>query len=124
MNVTAKSVASATATVQPQQDVSQYLGNLINVDPSVYTPQIDQNVTGKLQAFIATGATPANTTIDDNQIVVGLYGGASYLIWKDTNGKYTMYDVRSKAPVGGITNMTRMQLLSPSAAAPSSGRIT
>jgi hypothetical protein len=98
---------SATATVPAQQDISQYLGNLIKVDPTIYTPQIDENVTGKLQAFVATGTTPATTTIDDNQIVAGLYGGASYLIWKDSNGKYTMYDVRNKAPVGGIADIDK-----------------
>jgi hypothetical protein len=101
--------AAATPSPTPQQNTTQTQlpGDQLSIDPTIRTPQIDENITGKLQAFVLNSITPANTIIDDNKIVVGIHGGTNYLIWKDPDGRYEMYDARNNVMVNGINDIDR-----------------
>ncbi|BCL80260.1 zf-HC2 domain-containing protein [Ktedonobacteria bacterium brp13] len=101
---TTGSTPTPTAT---QQNITQLLGNPLSVDPTVRTPQIDENITGKLQAFIVNSYVQASTIIADNKVVTGIHGGASYLIWQDPDGQYEMYDARNNVMVNGINDVDR-----------------
>ncbi|GCE27917.1 hypothetical protein KDA_34010 [Dictyobacter alpinus] len=104
--------ASATPTVEASptatpQDLNKLLLNPTEVDPTVQTPQIDANVSGKLLAFSASGATPETTNINDNEILTGLQSGGTFLIWQNSAKDFKMYDTRAKVMVNGINNITK-----------------
>ncbi|WP_126552081.1 hypothetical protein [Dictyobacter kobayashii] len=104
---TATATAQADATTTPQ-DVSKLLGNPTEIDPTVITPQVDAEATGKLLAFTANGSAPVNTNVSDNEILTGLQSGGLFLIWQNSSTKeFKMYDTRAKVMVNGINTIDK-----------------
>ncbi len=80
--------------------VASALGGSVPVDPTVYAPQIDTQVTGKLLAFIANGTLQLTSPEDSSVQVSALLGGSRFLIWQeDSANNFKMYDVVARAPV-------------------------
>ncbi len=95
--------ATATPTVvQPTPtptDPNAFLGGSMKIDPNVFTPQIDDTITGGVRAFTADGMPEGLSQLDGNRIVSALQGGSRYLIWQNSGNAFEMYDVVEKRPV-------------------------
>lgn len=104
--ITASAQARSTATtIQPTVvPTAVNYANLpegaINLDPKIFTPQIDSRQAGKILSFTASGVAEVLPQFDNTQIVTALQGGTGFLLWQRTDGSnFGMYDVIAKAPV-------------------------
>ena len=103
----ASTTPGPTTTVQPEATatpaavtVANALGGSVRVDPTVYAPQIDSQVAGKLLAFTANGTLQLTSPEDSSVQVSALQGGSRFLIWQeDSANNFKMYDVVARAPV-------------------------
>ncbi|HTI13324.1 MAG TPA: hypothetical protein VL461_01990 [Dictyobacter sp.] len=90
-------VATPTPTTV---NASTFLGGTTRVDPTMQTPQIDETISGDLEAYTANGLTPVTLSINAQNNVSALQGGGRFIIWENTATKsFEMYDVIANAPV-------------------------
>jgi hypothetical protein len=95
---TTPTVVQPTPTPTPT-DPKVFLGGSVKIDPNVFTPQIDDTITGGIRAFTANGMPEGLPQLDGNRIVSALQGGSRYLIWQNSGNVFEMYDVIEKRPV-------------------------
>ena len=80
-------------------DPANFLGGSTKIDPSVFVPQIDDTIQGRVLAFTADGLPETLPQLDSTRIVSALQGGTRYLIWQNSANAFEMYDVVGKYPV-------------------------
>ncbi|HZR39292.1 MAG TPA: hypothetical protein VFB12_04205, partial [Ktedonobacteraceae bacterium] len=97
--------AATVTTNAPAVNVSSTLSTT-RVDPTIYTPPLDESVQGTLLAFSANGALPQTSPQEDNRgLVSAPQGGSRFLLWQNSTKTFGMYDavVNQSVNIGTTT---------------------
>ncbi len=94
-NATASSTPDATVTATSQQNT----GTMLRTDPTVYGPQLDEQLPGTLQTFSAIDDTPVQMPLDSRGPVLAPQAGARFILWQSSDKGIGMYDVVARQPV-------------------------
>src|SRR6266487_1338468 len=86
-------LATVTATIQ------QNTGTMLRTDPTVYGPQLDEQLPGTLQTFSAIDDTPVQMPLDSRGPVLAPQAGARFILWQSSDKGIGMYDVVARQPV-------------------------
>jgi hypothetical protein len=90
-------IGTSTPTPTPTPvNPSTFLGGSQTIDPYVWTPQMDDGIVGKIQAFTASGNPEALPLLDGKRLVSSVQGGTRYLLWQNSAKVFEMYDVIGK----------------------------
>jgi hypothetical protein len=76
------------------------------IDPTVYLPQVDAAIKGKLQAFSVENGQPVSTPYSAEGSISALQGGGRFLIWQDEDNSIEMYDLTANIPVDLTSTFT------------------